>query len=162
MSRWGSSFTALSQHVKLTGMDSSFQAVNDNETFSELALKEGRLEDLTFYDCRFERCDLSGASLKRSRFVGCTFSHCDLSLTNLTDTELSDVRFEDTALVGVNFSLLARTLAPFQLTFGSCTLTYAVFKGLGLSGCTLTDCAAREAVFDGVDLSRAALVRHGF
>ncbi len=138
-------------------MDSSFQSFND-ETFSDLALKEGRLENLTFYDCRLERCDLSSASLKRSRFVGCTFSHCDLSLANLTDTELSDARFEYTALVGVNFSLLARTsLAALALTFGSCTLTYAVFKGLGLSGFTLTDCTAREAVFNGVNLSRAEL-----
>ena len=139
-------------------MDSSFQTVNDNKTFLDLALKEGRLEDATFYDCRFERCDFSSASLKRSRFVGCTFSHCDLSLADLTDTELSDARFEHTALVGVNFSLLARTsLAPLELTFESCTLTYAVFKGLELSGSTLTDCTAREAVFDGVDLSRATL-----
>ena len=130
----------------------------DNQTFADLALKERALGDATFYDCRFERCDFSSASFKRSRFVGCTFSHCDLSLANLTDTDLSDVRFEHTALVGVNFSLLSQTsLGPLELTFDTCTLTYAVFKGLDLSGCSLTDCAAREAVLDGVDLSRAEL-----
>ena len=137
-------------------MDSSLQA-GDDQTFADLALKEGTLGDATFYDCRFERCDFNGANLKRSRFVGCTFSHCDFSLADLTDTDLSDVRFEHTALVGVNFSLLTRTLAPLELTFEGCTLTYAVFKNLDLSGCSLTECLAREAVFDGVDLSRADL-----
>ena len=138
-------------------MDSSLQS-GDDQTFTDLALKEGVFEDLTFYDCRFERCDFSGASLRRSRFVGCTFSHCDLSLAKLTDTELSDVRFEHTALVGVNFSLLSQLgLGSLELTLDTCTLTYAVFKHLDLSGCILTDCLAREAVFDGVDLSRAEL-----
>ena len=145
-------------------MDSSFQnSLNDNETFSDLALKEATLEDASFYDCRFERCDLSSASLKRARFVGCSFAHCDLSRAELTDTELSELRFEHTAFVGVNFSLLARaSLAPLELTFDTCTLTYAVFKGLELSGCSLTDCAAREAVFNGVDLSRASLCNTDF
>ena len=138
-------------------MDSSLQA-GDDQTFADLALQEGILGDATFYDCRFERCNFNGASLKRSRFVGCTFSHCDLSLADLTDTDLSDVRFEHTALVGVNFSLLSKTsVGPLELTFDSCTLTYAVFKNLDLSGCSLTECLAREAVFDGVDLSRADL-----
>ena len=138
-------------------MDSSLQN-GDNQTFADLALKEGTLGDATFYDCRFERCDFSGASFKRSRFVNCTFLHCDLSLAKLTDTDLSEVRFDHTALVGVNFSLLSQlSLGPLELTFDTCTLTYAVFKHLDLSGCILTDCLAREAVFDGVDLSRAEL-----
>lgn len=143
-------------------MESFENEVNDAETFVELALKEGTLEDATFYDCRFERCNFNGSSLKRSRFVGCTFLHCDLGLAELTDTELSGVQFERTALVGVNFSLLAKTLAPLELIFDACTLSYAVFKGRGLSGCSLTDCAAREAVFDGVDLSRATLCGSDF
>ncbi len=124
----------------------------DGEVFIDLELKGAGLENLTFYDCRFERCALSEATLKRSRFVDCTFSHSDLSLVDLTDAELSGVRFEHTALVAVNGSVLARSLAPLELHFDACTLNHATFRDLDLSGSTFEHCLAREAMFSGVKL----------
>lgn len=125
----------------------------DGEVFANLELKGGVLEDLTFYDCRFEGCSFNEASFRRSRFVGCAFSHCDLSMVDLTDTELSGVRFEETALVAVNGSLLARTsLAPLELRFDTCTLNYATFRDLDLSGSAFEDCLAHEVAFSGVKL----------
>lgn len=125
----------------------------DGEVFTGLDLKGSVLEDVTFYDCRFEGCELNEASLKRSRFVDCAFLHCDLSMVDLTDTELSDVRFEHTAVVAVNWSLLARTsLAPLELRFDACTLTYATFRDLDLSRSTFEDCLAHEVAFSGIKL----------
>lgn len=131
----------------------------EDETFTDLELPEARLEDSVFYDCRFERCGLSGASLRRSRFISCTFSQSDLSLADLTDAELSDVTFEHTALVGVNFSPLARTrLLPLELRFDTCVLTHTTFRELDLSGSTLEDCLLREAEFRAVKLVGSSLV----
>lgn len=125
----------------------------DGEVFTGLDLKGGVLEDITFYDCRFEGCEFGEASLKRSRFVDCVFLRCDLSMVNLTDVELSGVQFGHTALVGVNGSLLARTsVAPLELRFDTCTLNYATFRDLDLSGSTFEDCLAHEVAFSGVKL----------
>lgn len=130
----------------------------DGEVFKDLELKAGTLENLAFYDCRFERCLLNEASLKRSRFVDCVFSRCDLGMADLTDAELSGVRFEQTALVGVNGSVVARTsLAPLELRFDACTLNYATFRDLDLSGSMFEDCLAREVMFSGVKLVGASL-----
>ncbi len=139
------------------------QSLYDGEVFADLDLKGKTLEDLTFYDCRFERCALNEATLKRSRFVDCVFSHSDLSLADLTDTELSGVRFEQTALVGVNGSVLARTsLAPLELHFDACTLNYATFRDLDLSGSTFEDCVAREVAFSGVKLVGSSFCKTDF
>lgn len=138
-------------------MDFSSSAC-DGEVFTDLDLRGGTLEDAAFYDCRFEGCGFNEASLKRSRFVDCLFSHCDLSMADLTDTELSDVKFEHTALVAINWSLLARTsLLPLELRFERCTLNYATFRDLDLSGSTFEDCLAHEAMFSGVKLLKATL-----
>jgi len=130
----------------------------DGEVFADLDLKGKMLENLTFYDCRFEGCGFNEATLKRSRFVDCVFSGCDLSMVDLTDVELSGVQFERTALVAVNGSVLARTsLAPLELRFDACTLNYATFRDLDLSGSTFEDCLAREVAFSGVKLVGASL-----
>ena len=42
----------------------------DGEVFSELDLKGVVLEDLAFYDCRFERCLLNEASSETLAFRG--------------------------------------------------------------------------------------------
>lgn len=130
--------------------------VYDGETFVDLELQHGSLEDRTFYDCRFERCLFNEASLKRSRFVDCTFSACDLSMADPTDAELSGVRFEGTALVAVNASLLARPVGTLELYFEGCTLNYMTFRDLELSGSVFDTCLMREAVFSGTELVKAS------
>jgi len=129
----------------------------DGVVFTDLELKGEPLEELTFYDCRFEGCSFNEARFRRSRFVDCTFSRCDLSLVNLTDAELSGVRFEETALVVVNWSVVARTsLAPLELRFDTCTLNYMTFRDLDLSGSAFENCLAHEVAFSGVKLIGAS------
>lgn len=138
-------------------MDFSSSSYED-ETFASLEGQGAALEDKVFYDCRFEGCELNGASLKRTRFVACTFSHCDLSLADLTDAELSDARFEHTALVGVNFSPLARpSMLPLELHFDTCVLNHATFRELDLSGSRFESCLLREAEFRSVKLVGSSL-----
>ncbi len=130
--------------------------VYDGETFGDLELQHASLEDRTFYDCRFERCLLNEASLKRSRFIDCAFSGCDLSMADPTDAELSGVRFEGTALVAVNASLLARPIGTLELYFEGCTLNYMTFRDLELSGSVFENCLVHEAVFSEAKLVKAS------
>jgi fluoroquinolone resistance protein len=129
----------------------------DSEVFRGLDVKGAVLEDLTFYSCRFADCSLNEATLKRSRFVACVFSRCDLSMVTVTDAEFSEVEFAETLLLGVNWSVIAQTrLLPSTLRFSGCTLDYATFKNLNLSGSVFEDCAAREVDFRGVKLTQGS------
>ena len=123
----------------------TFSARNYEDEVFTFDHRSRPLEDLTFYDCEFRGCQLSGSSLKRSQFTNCLFSDCDLSLVDVTDAVFQETRFERTALVGVNWSLLGATLTSgVSLDFHACTLNYATFLGLDLSKRSLTDCVAHE------------------
>lgn len=143
----------------------------EGDVFEGLAAPKAALEDLTFYDCRFENCHFSGATLKRSRFVACAFSGCDLSMAEVTDAEFSEVAFTDTLLLGVNWSVIAQPQRlPSVFRFTGCTLNYATFRDLDLSGSVFEACVAhevefrgaqlREASFSGTDLARSTFDRN--
>ncbi len=121
------------------------QKVYEDETFTELDCPSQPLEGITFYDCEFRGCQFNSSSFKRSRFTDCLFSNCDLSLADVTDAEFQDTRFERTALVGINWSLLATPLTrEVSVDFHACTLNYATFLGLDLSKRRITECMAHE------------------
>lgn len=135
------------------------QSEYDSKTFHGLELKKAVLEDLTFYACRFEDCDFNEATFRRSRFVECAFSRCDLSMVEVTDAEFSEVEFEETLVLGVNWSVISQTLMlPSTLRFSGCTLNYATFKNLNLSGSAFDGCVAHEVDFKGVKLTKASFV----
>lgn len=128
-----------------------------HETFEGLDLRRQAMVDAVFDGCTFEQCQFNEASLTRSRFAGCVFFRCDLSMADLGDVELFDVQFESSALIGVNWSLLARR-GPLdtELVFRTCTLNYTTFRGMALSGSTFETCLMREAAFDEVTLRGAS------
>jgi uncharacterized protein YjbI with pentapeptide repeats len=67
-----------------------------------------------------------------------------------THANLSGVRYEDTRLMGVQWSDLG--LVP-DLGFANCDLRYASFTKLKLPRTAFTDCTIREATFDQTDLA---------
>lgn len=130
----------------------------EDETFTNLACRSQDVQAVAFYDCVFQGCQLNDSSLKRSRFTGCLFADCDLSMVDVTDAVFQDTRFERTALVGVNWSLIDTSdLQGVGLDFDACTLNYATFLGLDLSKGRMTDCSAREVYLAEVNFSEADL-----
>ena len=64
------------------------------------------LREVSFYNCEFRGCQFNDSSLKRSRFISCLFADCDLSMVDVTNAVFQDTRFQRTALVGINWSLI--------------------------------------------------------
>ncbi len=119
-----------------------------------------QLRDVEFEGCRFERCRLNNAVLHRCRLVDCRFDGCDLSGVRLPSTDLREVRFLRTKLVGVDWTELgasepARALLSFS--FEDCVLDYGNFKGMRLKEITMQGGTARQVELAECDLRGANL-----
>lgn len=108
-------------------------------------------------ECRFEDCELAGASLRGAHLSDCTFRGCELSLADLTDALVHGCRFQDCRLTGVDFASLRPDPLGFGAEFERCDLTLAGFHGLDLRGCAFRSCSAREAEFVDCDLREVDL-----
>ena len=72
--------------------------------FENLALPEGAYPGLTFRNCRFVGCRISGSALERAAFIDCVLEHCDCSNVNLQKATLERTRLVDCKLVGATLS----------------------------------------------------------
>jgi fluoroquinolone resistance protein len=125
--------------------------------YKELALAHRELVASEFYDCQFIRCSLLEAVLRKCRFINCTFQNCDLSLGQFPETVWSGALFEDTKLLGINWTLASWPAAGLgePLQFVRCALNHATFLGLELREASFLDCTLLNVDFREADLSQA-------
>jgi len=103
------------------------------------------------------RCSFVESVFSTCRFISCTFQGCDLSLIQLPGSTFSATRFEDSKVIGIDWTLVdwnAATLGD-PISFFNATLNHATFIGLKLSGIKIKDCMASNVDFREADLSRA-------
>ena len=110
-----------------------------------------------FQECRFVRCSLSESVLRACVFDECVFVECDLSLVKLPHSVFSSTRFEDSKIIGVNWTEARwprlRLLVPVR--FEKCIINHSTFLGLDLKGVRFTECTAKDVDFREADLSKA-------
>lgn len=110
-----------------------------------------------FRECRFVRCCFSESVFRACVFDECVFVECDLSLVKLPHSVFSSTRFEDSKIIGVNWTEARwprlRLLVPVQ--FEKCVINHSTFLGLSLSGVRFTECTAKDVDFRETDLSKA-------
>lgn len=99
-------------------------------------------------DCRFEDCDLSGASLDDLRATRVAFVRCRMTGVVLASARLRDVTFEDCRLDDANL----RMTTWERSRLSGCDLRGADLYAAKLGAAALTDCDLR-----GVELSKADL-----
>lgn len=152
-----------------------------DQIFKRLSVEKLAVEGSEFHDCNFENCSLAESIWRRCRFSNCIFKDCNLNLIQVPDCVYSAVLFEDTSLMGVNWTQAdwgaTRLAKPFD--FLRCNLNHATFIGLRLTDvrfevCSVADVDFREAVlveanfndsdlnqslFHHTDLTRADLSR---
>ncbi len=97
-----------------------------------------------YYKCRFERCELAGATCKGAVFESCTFVDCDLTRVAWAGAPLRDARFVDCKLVGADFG---RAGDNPELHFERCLMRYTSFDGVNAGGVVYVDCQLQEATF---------------
>ena len=133
------------------------QTTYTDQVFKGIHLDGQRIHSTEFYDCKFIRCSFAETIFSGCRFVSCTFRGCDLSLLQLPGCTFSATRFEDSKVIGVDWTQAdwsATTLGE-PISFFKSTLNHATFIGLDLKGIEIKDCIAANVDFREADLSRA-------
>jgi fluoroquinolone resistance protein len=128
-----------------------------DQVFKEVHLERGRLVSSEFYDCVFAHCSFVESVFRNCRFVNCTFQGCDLSLAQVPDSTFSATRFEDSKVIGVNWTRAdwSATRLGDPIGFFKCVISHSTFIGLSLREIRIRDCLAADVDFREADLSKA-------
>ena len=128
--------------------------------FKKLEGKDTHIHGKLFNGCTFLKCNFNGAAFQNCRFRDCTFKSCDLSLVNLKGCSFANTNFEDSLLIGIDWTLTSWGTGKFyfkQVDFSGCVLNYSSFMGLNLKKTVMRKCIAHEVGFQDCDLTQADL-----
>lgn len=129
----------------------------DAQVFRGLAGSQADLSGKEFSACEFIRCNFHEAVLRETRFRDCTFKHCDLSLSDVSGSVFIGVKFEDSQLVGINWTDVAWNKDKLHkpVEFVRCVLNHGTFTGLDLKKIQMLKCIAHDVDFSDANLSQA-------
>jgi fluoroquinolone resistance protein len=128
-----------------------------DQILKETVQKQEYISSSEFIDCKFMGCSFVESVFSTCRFISCTFQGCDLSLIQLPGSIFSATRFEDSKIIGVDWTQVnwtATTLGD-PISFFNSTLNHATFIGLKLSRIVIKDCIASNVDFRETDLSQS-------
>ena len=129
------------------------------QEFTGVVLKNERITLKEFNACTFTKCVFSETAFEKCEFRDCVFKKCSLSLVSLKDSLFFGTRFEDSQLIGINWTETswaknkATLITPVD--FFGCTLNYSTFIGLNLKKIKLTKCMAQDVSFEDANLTQA-------
>jgi uncharacterized protein YjbI with pentapeptide repeats len=128
-----------------------------DRTFREVYIEQSELASCEFYDCVFLHCRFTETVFRGCRFVSCTFRRCDLSLVQVPESTFSSTRFENSTVIGVDWTQADWPPAGLgdPIAFLNCAISHSTFIGLRLRGIQIRDCVARDVDFRETDLSYA-------
>lgn len=143
--------------------------LTDNEQyldahFEKLSLPDGRYRHIEFEGCQFSDCDFSASKFHHCKFTNCVFERCNLSLIDLSSSKLFAVNFQDSKLVGVDWTKASWPIyhLDFELRFQRCILNDTSFFGLTLNALVIEECKAHEVDFREGDFKGAAMIHSDF
>jgi fluoroquinolone resistance protein len=127
------------------------------QTFKGIHLDGEQLVSSEFYDCTFVRCSFAGCTFRACRFVNCTFQGCNLSLIQVPESAFSGTRFEDSKVVGVDWTQADWTAIGLgdPIRFFKCAISHSTFIGLSLKELQVKDCIATDVDFREANLIKA-------
>jgi fluoroquinolone resistance protein len=133
------------------------QAYHADQAFKEVRLEHDQLVSSEFYDCAFVRCSFVETVFRNCRFVNCAFQRCDLSLVQVAGSTFSATRFEDSKVIGVDWTQAEWPTAGLgdPVGFFRSAISHSTFIGLRLKGIQIRDCVAVDVDFRETDLSQA-------
>jgi uncharacterized protein YjbI with pentapeptide repeats len=129
-----------------------------SQEFKKVVLKNGLVSAKGFNLCTFIKCSFNETLFQDCTFTDCTFTACDLSLVGLKGSSFANTRFEDSQVIGVNWTETAWASRKFifkPVDFVGCVVNYSTFMGLNLKKINLSKCIAREVSFEEANLTQA-------
>jgi len=124
-------------------------------TFSRVDLSKSFIQNSKFEDCDFNNCNFSGTSFIKCKFNNCKFNHCNLNITEMIDSSLYEVHFNECKLSGIDWTKASWSSfhLDFELKFSKSILTNSSFMGLKLQGIVMDECKVVDVDFRESDLS---------
>lgn len=135
------------------------------QVFEHLHADSLLIREKEFTKCVFKKCSFRMATFGHVTFTDCEFVGCDLSVLKVPNSRFIGVRFRDSKITGVNWTMIERTNSVIwfsDVSFENCDIGYANFTGLSLKEMTIDRCKAHEVDFTEVDLSKAILTNCEF
>jgi fluoroquinolone resistance protein len=129
----------------------------NSEEFKGIVLKDAKLKSIEFESCVFTKCSFRDTELEQCKFRDCTFRRCDLSFLQFKACSFVHTTFEDSQLIGVNWTETGWTKSMLRepVNFVNCALNHSIFTGLSLRAVSIVKCVARDVDFSDCDLTRA-------
>jgi fluoroquinolone resistance protein len=125
--------------------------------FKDVSQDHGEVVSGEFYDCVFLRCSFDESVFRNCRFANCVFRECDLSLMRVPDSRFTSTRFENSKVVGVNWTEADWPQAGLgnPIGFFTSAISHSTFMGLSLRDIEIRNCVAIDVDFREANLSRA-------
>ena len=128
------------------------------QDFKKVVLKNDQVHQKEFGSCTFIKCFFNETDFQDCSFHDCTFKGCDLSLVKLKGCSFTNTRFEDSQVIGVNWTETAWATSKVIFTpvdFFGCVINYSTFMGLNLKKAVMSKCTARDVSFEEANLTQA-------
>lgn len=134
------------------------------DSFSKLELPDQHYRSIEFEECQFLDCDFSGVKFQNCKFFNCRFESCNLSLLNLANSKLFGITFQDSKLVGIDWTKATwpEYHSDFELEFQRCILNDSSFFGLTLNEIILNECKLRDVDFREGDFTASTMTHCDF
>ena len=146
-------------HAEMPDTNSSIssQAHYVDQVFKDKQLEHAEIVSAEFYDCVFFHSSFAESVFRHCRFVNCVFRECDLSLIKVPESSFSSTRFENSKVIGVNWTEAHWPKAGLAnpVRFSNCAISHSTFMGLRLRGIQIVGCIAIDVDFREADLSQA-------
>ena len=128
-----------------------------DEAFKEVRVEHVELVSSEFHDCVFFHSSFAGSVFRHCRFVNCLFRECDLSLIKVPESRFTHSRFENSKIIGVNWTEAHWPKAGLAnpISFSQCAISHSTFMGLRLQSIQIRDCVPTHVDFREADLSQA-------
>jgi uncharacterized protein YjbI with pentapeptide repeats len=123
-----------------------------DQSYNNLDFDKLIIEEKSFENCLFQSCSLIETAFKHCTFVDCDFKNCNLSLVKFDFSSHTNTTFEDSKLVGINWTKVNRIL---DLSFQNCIINNSTFMGLNLRDMKLIKCIAQDVNFGQANLTEA-------
>jgi len=104
---------------------------SENKTFRSEDFSGRSLNNLSFTNCLFERCNFTESSWINAIFCSCLFKNCNISLVDLRGCRIQEVLFEECKIVGAEF-LKCNTDFIFSMDAKKTFIQYCNFSELDM------------------------------
>jgi uncharacterized protein YjbI with pentapeptide repeats len=135
-----------------------------DKTFKEIDLAQKTVSEKIFEKCKFITCNFNETNFQKCRFCDCEFINSNLSVMKIKGSTFSDVVFDSSKVIGVNWAEAIWPKIKLACTIGffKCDISHSTFLGLNLQEINVVECRARDVDFREADLTRANLTYSDF